>query len=285
MMMNNRVLSAMGCLDDDLTALAAEDMMTERKRKILTPKFWAKGIAVAASLCLVVGGTCGIWVWYKSENDPGGTTEMQRIPMKNLYGYFETDSFAKLKIDGIDEGLYALVPAPYNNSDTNNKRYFILKCTVVEDYYDNIESGTSVNLLIGVPERTIDNDEGRLYEELDPQIVFDFILQYEYVFACFSEPRENDLLSFETNDVVRMQYSRIPTLLSYHILPISDGKVDVNSLKAFGDEWNIRYIPDRMYDDEVQNFLQDGTDEDIFAENIRKYKETSIEQKNQELEE
>ncbi|MGM9680136.1 MAG: hypothetical protein ACI3XR_01375 [Eubacteriales bacterium] len=72
-MNNNRVLSAMGCLDDDLLAFAAEDMMTEQKSKILSARFWAKGIAVAASLCLVVGGACGIWVW-NNGTAPNSTT-------------------------------------------------------------------------------------------------------------------------------------------------------------------------------------------------------------------
>lgn len=301
-MTNNRAYRAMEFIGDDLILRAEMDYGAIARRPAAV---WTKGIAVAASLALVVGGACyaGIGYW-------NGTWGRQHIggydyapTMKQEYWYYNDTSFAKLKIDEIvDENLYQFAPPICH-------RVILLKCTILEDYYGTHESGTQVVLPIRVPAGKDKGDFLAKYREkvspegvvewdelhdvdwkgegvyVDVQTVMDFFAGFDTIFAYFygpyfgKSPRPITLQTFysdDTGETTERDYCSAIDMYSDSIFFISDGKVDFRSIDLFLERWNVshRYIEAYDFDD----YVWDGMDEDEFSANIRCLKEEILEQ-------
>lgn len=284
--MKNRAFRALEFIGDDLIRRAKEDTEEEVPRR----RVWTKGIAIAASLVLIVGGASFVLLRqggadnmgkYLSPADttakdsdvseqtnseskptvPGGLNTSILTSVEEHYSYTENKTaFAAMKIDEF-LGIFG---------DEYEEPYLLVKCTVLEDYYDTIESGTQIVLTVGLV--YIAKDDTLMY--FDVQAVIDFLSQFDKLFVYTGIPWQQEVYSPETNERDYMEMTTRRFLIFYDILPVSDGKLNLHSLKAFWEEWGANdfgdFIPDFWL------YAKDGLDESVFAENIREIKERQI---------
>ncbi len=292
-MMTNRFMNAMEYIGDDLIDRAAADMETPAPRAMAV---WTKSIAAAACISLIVGGVyAGMWYWNGTENvgtdspeNAGSSSAIAPVQTTNgsvpatsnidpnsylvtmevAYPYHEDRTvFAKMKID---EYLGVFV----NDSDD---QYLLIKCTVLQDYYDTIKSGTQITLAVRLACSTsVIEDEFvvRYYEE---QVVTNFLSQFDYMFVFTRRPMEYyDFYSLETHERFDMPACSWVFLNKYDILPVSDGELDLHSLRAFWKEQDANYIKYDLFSRSFWMYVQDGVSAERFAEYIRENKERQI---------
>ncbi len=295
-MTNSRIIGAMNYIGDDLIERAMMNVDVKAPSGI-----WMRRIAIAACLCLIVGGAGYAGIQYWNGSQPADNYGY-RITMKLEYWHFDSTSFAKLKIDEIvDENLYESAPPICH-------RVILLKCTVLEDYYDTLESGTQIVLPIRVP---TDQDKGDFlakyrekvstegvveWDELtdtdwkgegvyvDVQAVMDFFAEYDTIFAYFRgpyfdaplRPKLREYYSDVTGKTTERDYTKPIDMNSDEIFLTLGGKVDFRSIDSFLEKWNVFHRYNNACD--FYEYVWDGMDVDTFTENIKRLKEEILEQ-------
>ena len=153
-------------------------------------------------------------------------------------------SFVKLKINRFYDKIYSQGNKSYNI----DHKFLLAECTVIKDYYKNINDNTIINVPITLTE--VKKDDAGNPQYLNLENIKTFLLNHEYFFVYFTtnfrgfSTTKGELYS--TNDECYTEFDNLVgwcRLERYYLLPITDDKIDIDSLHNFfyKNELNYHY--------------------------------------------
>lgn len=168
-------------------------------------------------------------------------TKPEPIPRTSIYDIYslsEYSSFVKLKVNSVSNVLYG---------EISSTKYLLCECVVVEDYYQNIEAHTIINLPVSLNVTILREDSGLplgVSGFLDYDMIKEFLLKQEYLLVYISDFKNSELLF--TSEGTRYENGNITSkilLNRWHIIPLNEQLIDLNAVSIFLNNNNIVHLP------------------------------------------
>lgn len=179
-----------------------------------------------------------------------------------VYGTDKHNSFAKLKVLERYNGYYS----------AGSDRYYVIECEIAEDYYGVRKPGQRITLAISsgyVLEgkekqglKWVDVVKHGFFNDSDIERIFDG----EYVLAHFTEFDQR--LGGDINGVFKDTQIYATSLLNYRLMPIKDGRLDVQTVRSLYDF--AGYEPTKDFLDIFSEYFCDGMSEEELKVSISK---------------
>jgi len=188
--------------------------------------------------------------------------DMKSFDIGNFYQK-SGSAFAKLKIDGFHEDIYKL----YESSA------ILVECTVIEDYYDQINPGEKVHFPM------VFSNNHTLEKKTDDEIIAEIksgLLEADYLLAYFITVYSEDTTVWNETKGKAEHFSdyTIPIYYSYdyyNYYPINDGALDVEYIDRFCDNYiKLGYKHSPFAYSGTDKYLWHGMSEEEIATNLRK---------------
>ena len=211
-----------------------------------------------------------------SNYDGGGYGDTSTgAPMKyphifTIYGAYENHFFANVKVLKIEESLYV-------NKENVDRKYLVVKCEVVEDFYNVLEN----KQIVYIPFKLYDAnfDINSLKEWL---LTLESLCVYSSIDNSYGEldfSFTNNLISEKDGKSLKVNIPIESTSFDIHnTIPLFEGKVDVDTIRNLSDghfcgSWLLHLFVDNQY-------IKQGMDKDTLFENLRSLYNDQLEGRN-----
>ena len=239
--------------------------------------------AVLAASVLLTFAACNADTY--GEGDP-----ISQYTFKDCYHLGdERYSFANLTVKSVHSELYYAEVGTTENGlgwwhQTNTtSHYIVLECTVEEDFYGRIESGTTVYLPIELdsttyeirhdwesPVKDKDPDEVRQVSYYEELAIREFFCEGQRYIACFREEDAPRLKSSQTDEQCDFSHLALNIFLpSYELIPISESKVDFSGLYSFLSDQGYRCCEYSERCEDYTDYIYNGMTIEDVSENLR----------------
>lgn len=227
----------------------------------------------ALAVVLSLGVVLPIALSDYSGSDISGSEQPMKYPhIFDIYSVRQQNYFANFKVLEIEETLYY-------KKDNVDKKYLVVKCEVVEDFYKVLES----NQIVYVPFEVYNVD-------FDIDLLHEWLLNLDSLCICstidYKSGNEEFDFSFWNNLIGEKDGSNLKVdiplkSVSFDIvntIPIYDGKVDVDTIcdmsgGNFSGSWLLHSFIDNQY-------IKQGMDKDTLFENLRCLYYDQLEERN-----
>lgn len=263
--------------------------------KIKTNKIYK--IAGLASLTVILSLVIGLPMALLNNNggDIGDSLNGDKIPFKgvdvySLYGYYyQSRSFANVKVLEVDESLYL----DYLEHNGKYDTYCIIKGEVIDDFYNVLDEGS----IIYIPFQINYGDELNFELQTLTEWFFkqDSLCVYLNIASTSSSltvyKSSFQLINENTNEVLNMNVPIYGVHLGYNnLIPIYSGKVDfdiINSI-TLDTPYDLPYVNRKgkhyYRHDYYEEYIQPGMEADVLFENLRRLYQKQLEIKQNEKE-
>lgn len=182
-------------------------------------------------------------------------------PIPSVYEMYHNSPesvFAILKLDQVEDAFYNRIPGSFDTL------YLILECTVEEDYFHKLESGTKIHLPLCLTEYKKDP-----YSDLEP--LKTMLGETERLLVYTAQAQPNRELEFR-HTVTKESFTwegiqPIYNTSLMELIPIRDDKVDFTSLFELFEEASLYYHVD------YTKYIDDGMPLETLKENLKELSE------------